>query len=501
LYHACGDDGCGGSCGQCGPGEVCNDGYCCFPSCEGRECGDDWCGGSCGTCFGATPVCRQVSGTCEADRCNGMPAAGCCLDGHTRLSCVDNRVMLESCPLPDDSGRVCGWYPGDAWYPAEYVCADADYLILTGDPGGQHPMKCPACTPNCECRRCGDDGCGGSCGECQGCGEACVEGQCLVASCLGRECGDDGCGGSCGQCGAGQVCQEGACCTPDCAGKQCGSNGCGGSCGSCPADQWCDLVQCVDQLPGGCEIPTNAVPGDPSWGCAACVFAQDPGCRDVYWSYGCVLECMACGTCCVHAHCEPSWECGDDGCGGSCGACPAGDDCREHRCCRDECQEDQAGCLDAGTTWLCGQGDTDLCLEQVPTPCGAGSTCLEGACVPTSEGAGEVVEVTPTDTAQGEAESHFEYCGEAAVEVPAEAGPESTIYPVEPGEVAAEEGQGEVEGSAGPEVSEAEAAEVLAEEAVGGGGSCGVAHRGRWAWPWSLAALALAGWWRARRRA
>ena len=27
----------------------------------------------------------------------------------------------------------------------------------------------------------------------------------------GTECGDDGCGGSCGECGAGQVCAAGAC--------------------------------------------------------------------------------------------------------------------------------------------------------------------------------------------------------------------------------------------------------------------------------------------------
>jgi len=51
---ACGDDGCGGSCGKCQTGDTCNSqGQCvatCTPSCIGKVCGDNGCGGSCGTC-------------------------------------------------------------------------------------------------------------------------------------------------------------------------------------------------------------------------------------------------------------------------------------------------------------------------------------------------------------------------------------------------------------------------------------------------------------------
>lgn len=49
----CGDDGCGGSCGTCPTGSVCQSNTCvasCVPSCSGKQCGDDGCGGSCGTC-------------------------------------------------------------------------------------------------------------------------------------------------------------------------------------------------------------------------------------------------------------------------------------------------------------------------------------------------------------------------------------------------------------------------------------------------------------------
>ncbi len=52
----CGSDGCGGSCGGCSGGMVCNyAGQCveegeCEADCSDKQCGNDGCGGSCGTC-------------------------------------------------------------------------------------------------------------------------------------------------------------------------------------------------------------------------------------------------------------------------------------------------------------------------------------------------------------------------------------------------------------------------------------------------------------------
>ena len=66
----CGDDGCGGACGACGPDapfqHMCNAGVCeCLPDCEDRECGDDGCGGSCGSCDEGVGSCAE--GECLYD--------------------------------------------------------------------------------------------------------------------------------------------------------------------------------------------------------------------------------------------------------------------------------------------------------------------------------------------------------------------------------------------------------------------------------------------------
>lgn len=78
--------------------------------------------------------------------------------------------------------------------------------------------EAPTCTPACEGRLCGPDGCGGFCGLC-GTGR-CVDGRCESdgggTGCAGRVCGSDGLGGSCGSCSEGVCLDSGQCggCTP-----------------------------------------------------------------------------------------------------------------------------------------------------------------------------------------------------------------------------------------------------------------------------------------------
>ena len=110
------------------------------------------------------------------------------------------------------------------------------------------------CQPACEGKVCGDDGCGGICGQCEGPQDACDLGQCVCQpACEGKVCGDDGCGGSCGVCinpcdpcgvkgGPWEdpdLCMEPeglcatVCCPLCCDDVVCGDDGCGGTCGVC----------------------------------------------------------------------------------------------------------------------------------------------------------------------------------------------------------------------------------------------------------------------------
>lgn len=72
----------------------------------------------------------------------------------------------------------------------------------------------PPCSPNCDDRECGADGCGGSCGSCSN-GSCGSDGWCeCQPSCAGTVCGDDGCGSLCGVCAGNLQCARGACLAP-----------------------------------------------------------------------------------------------------------------------------------------------------------------------------------------------------------------------------------------------------------------------------------------------
>ena len=73
----------------------------------------------------------------------------------------------------------------------------------------------PPCTPDCDGKECGDDGCGGTCAPgCSG-NDTCDAGVCVcIPDCDGKDCGDDGCGGSCGTCSGDDTCEAGVCTPP-----------------------------------------------------------------------------------------------------------------------------------------------------------------------------------------------------------------------------------------------------------------------------------------------
>lgn len=225
--------------------------------------------------------------------------------------------------------------------------------------------------PDCTDRACGPDGCGKSCGACAeglSCQEvsgkalACVPPGTCLPDCVGRECGPDGCGGSCGPCDGGACTKQGQCepCVPVCGGA-CGPDGCGGTCGACEDGSACggDL-QCE---PLGSPCGSLAAAGQ----CNGAVLSRcgpggltavDCGAVDLL----CDWNPDAGGYDCVVAACAPACTgraCGDDGCGGACGTCPADEACDEltGQCGAALCGDlDEAGRCEGAILRWCGDG-------------------------------------------------------------------------------------------------------------------------------------------------
>lgn len=405
---ACGDDGCGGWCGDCGAGFYCDESYQCIePTCAGKcggssgfgcycdescfeygDCCNDVCdfcaeldpnmlycadlsncgNGSCDvgvgedcencpsdcTCAGGE-VCGVVNGgsACLQDMCaEGVSDLGCCYDG-VLYACQDEIVYALDCGAQES---VCGWYEGDFQYTPGYYCGPDDLIDQNGDPSGENPMDCVSCDPPCLA------------------GEKCVESECVpcLPACSGKNCGPDGCGGVCGQCAEGLFCNDGNCALPPVQGCEAlDGPGCGGcACEACVCAMdafccdtlWDDICagECVDSC-GGCPEP------DPFCGDMACNGDEDCG--------SCPGDCtcppgQACdGSSCVE--CLPACEgleCGDDGCGGSCGVCGDEEECVGGLC-QGPCQPDCTGlsCGDDGCGGICGE-------------CEEGESCVAGDC-------------------------------------------------------------------------------------------------------------------------
>ncbi|MFH1531563.1 MAG: hypothetical protein ABIK09_12615 [Pseudomonadota bacterium] len=302
----CGDDGCGSLCGACTGQDACESGLCiCQPLCAGKECGPDGCGGDCGVCtgqdacLGGACICQPACDgkDCGPDGCGG--SCGACDDG---LSCTADACLgglcvatigpffclLDGTCVP--SGTENPLNPCEACKPA--TAQEAWTVLEDGTSCGVGDVcfqgGCCAAAANCTGKECGDDGCGGDCGDCAGTQALCVDGFCVCQpDCDGKSCGGDGCVGTCGDCGLHevcapaftcvcvpdsvscdgtccapsiQVCADGACCTPACAGKDCGADGCGSTCGACDPDQVCIGDLCPP--PGDQCDDFNATPWD-----------------------------------------------------------------------------------------------------------------------------------------------------------------------------------------------------------------------------------------------
>ncbi len=282
-----------------------------------------------------------------------------CPDGYACSSIgtcelVDVVTKWTCAPNTKGDGTACDCACGEP----DPDCANAALPVIGCTSGVcKADGTCGVCQPNCTGKVCGDDGCGGICGVCQDPSKPwCASGQCsaqCVPACAGKTCGPDGCGGTCGDCQDGESCFDGNCGTLNPAFS------CAASCGYF--------------APGGCSCQEN---------CAA----TGDCCADVGTVCACFPNCTG-------------LQCGDDGCGGSCGDCSNGDQCVSGLCVADLCNPDPCSthgscdstsgacsCTssyagDACDTCAAGLVDypnctPDLCAGK-PDPCNG-----HGACVP-----------------------------------------------------------------------------------------------------------------------
>ncbi len=151
--------------------------------------------------------------------------------------------------------------------------------------------------------------------------------------------------------------------------QTCKDGMCGGGSGLDTAGPWEDVVSqdtVTDDVPPVDVIPTDVVNEfcGPGHGECRMEWLGDGICHD---GCNCAATQFDFGDC----GCEPQcWgmECGDDGCGGSCGTCPWGMKCAYGECvsdCVPNCSDKECG--DDGCGGNCGT-------------CGAGKSCVQGQC-------------------------------------------------------------------------------------------------------------------------
>ena len=328
----------------------------CVPDCEGKECGPDGCGGTCGEC--------DDQYLCTDDSCD--ESTGKCL--HV-FSCDDgNACTVDSCD--PDTG-------------------ECEHQFISPDDG--NPCTEDSCDPQTGCQNLVlPDGtpCSGEAGW------ICVNGSCVcIPDCQGKECGDDGCMGSCGDC------NDDDCCTIDY---------CDGDNGHC----WHEVCDCDDGAPCTVDTPADCVmPGE-----VGCIH-EPKNCDDedpCSWDYchpatgQCDHKGITCGdgNACTEDSCDPQTgqcfntiidcddnnQCTVDSCDPAQGCLSEKKDCDDSDPCTwDFCDPETGDC----TNQVKDCDDTDFCTDDSCNPdtgkcqfdvvdCDDGDGCTNDYCVPAS---------------------------------------------------------------------------------------------------------------------
>ena len=312
-----------GICVECVEDADCEDGFRCTENvCEeilfcdsDKDCKDydmvcDKDLGECVDCLGDADCADDhfcMDATCLLDLCDQTAEGPVCLDGDV-VECVDNGsavILIELCP----EGTFCADAACVEWVcvPGEAGC-DGDLAFLCDDEGSGYAWEEVCEVPDISCVM-------GECVEvvCEPGETVCLNPQALVT------CDDEGLTFEVTECSQETYCDDdaGAClewvCTPE-------SIWCEGT-----TAMTCDLI--------GAEVSVLAHCAD-----------QDLSCVNG--------ECVECEPDCEDA------ECGDDGCGGTCGECDEGFSCAwGGQCYADICTGECTGTTPAAL--LCG---LELCL-------------------------------------------------------------------------------------------------------------------------------------------
>ncbi|RLD10090.1 MAG: hypothetical protein DRI44_06920, partial [Chlamydiae bacterium] len=414
----CGDDGCGGSCGECGNNQSCVSNVC---ECNFIDCNSICCdnGQTCYANHCCTPkTCSQQNYECgsQSNTCGGTMDCGAC---QTNASCISGLCQCDYVECDSaccDNGQTC--YSANCCTPK--TCSQQGYECGSQTDTCGNTISCGSCGSNEECKngkcRCEFEECGGDC--CDD-GEVCDgSDNCCLPNCAGKECGDDGCDGSCGTCGVNESCNTGICecdytecnsvccnngevcdgsnncCLPNCAGKECGDDGCGGSCGSCGINETCttgicecDYVECDGTCCSSGQVCYSDVCCTPQ----TCI-DQSYECGSQSDTCGGTIDC---GTCGVNESCNSgTCECDYVECNGSC--CSSGQVCYSDFCCTPKtCVEQGYECGSqsdtCGGVLDCGSCDDGLY-------CTVGETCDNGVCIDgTARNCDDGVECTVND--------------------------------------------------------------------------------------------------------
>jgi len=166
--------------------------------------------------------CTQECPEAGVNNCpDGLTYTGCCI-GDAMHFCDGGSYEIYQCQ------NGCGWAAGAGFY--DCAGGQSNAQPNAEDPSGLNPRSCGAifCEPDCTDKACGDDGCGGSCGDCEAGTECNPTGQCVAPCANECETGESGCDGdtawTCGVNGDGclvrlttdcaaadQICASGAC--------------------------------------------------------------------------------------------------------------------------------------------------------------------------------------------------------------------------------------------------------------------------------------------------